>query len=108
MATTEIHSQKIAGLLGAYARVIASESRRRSFRRPCTLSSSGITLLMRLAVEIIGVHGSLLDEFLGSDCMKGEHSPSLLVHDESVPSRSGDRHPPSLGRCARRADQPVR
>src|SRR5262245_16587220 len=62
---------------------------------------------MRLAVQISGIHGPLLDEFLGSDGMKGEHSPSLLVHDKSVPGRSGDCHPPLLGHCARLAHQPV-
>src|SRR5512139_3679928 len=63
---------------------------------------------MRLAVEIIGVHRSLLDEIRGTDGVEGEHSPSLFVHEESVPGRGRDRHPPLRGSRARLAHQPVR
>src|SRR2546428_7618559 len=74
----------------------------------CTLPSPGVPLLVRPAVEVIGVHGSLLDELLGSDGVEGDRSPSLLVHEESVPRRRWDRHPPLLGSRTRLAHQPAR
>src|SRR2546425_11425795 len=48
----------------------------------CTLPSPGVPLLVRPAVEVIGVHGSLLDELLGSDGVEGDRSEERRVGKE--------------------------